>query len=179
MNHRLFEEWLFADEPLEPEQLNLLHEHLRNCDYCTQLFEAWRETEGLLKAASIALPEAGFTNRWQLRWAAEQLKRQHRQTMLMLAFYLGGAVFMLFMLGIMLLPFLFSPQPIILALLYRLTMWFGTGEVIFNFGTTLMSTIFGVLPPTLWVGMGVALASLCVLWIVTLRKLTSTRRVFA
>jgi hypothetical protein len=99
--------------------------------------------------------------------------------MLMLAFYLGGAVFMLFMLGIMLLPFLFSPQPIILALLYRLTIWFGTGEVIFNFSATLMSTIFGVLPPTLWVGMGVALASLCVLWIVTLRKLTSTRRVFA
>jgi predicted anti-sigma-YlaC factor YlaD len=179
MNHRLFEEWLFADDPLEPEQLVALRDHLENCDTCRRLCDAKNDTDALLKTAPMIAPNVGFTSRWQARWVADQRRRQRNQTLLILAFYLGGVLFFALALGLFIYPVFFSPQPLVLALVYRLTYWIEMGGLVLEFISTLLNTILSVIPPTLWIGIGVAFTSLCVLWIVAFRKLTTTRRIFA
>jgi anti-sigma factor RsiW len=178
MNHRLFEDWLLSDEPLEPEQRAELQEHLETCESCTRLAAVWQDTEALLSSTPMQAPQPGFTQRWQSRFAADVVRRQRKQTMLMLAFYLGGALFLMVPLVLILWPVFFAPQPIILAMIYRLTSWFEAGQLVVDFVSTLLVTMLGVVPPTLWIGIGVAFTSLCVLLIVALRKLTSNRRVY-
>ena len=177
MNHRPFEDWLFADQPLSATEKVALDQHLQVCDACRQLSCAWGDVETGLRKAPLVQPGEGFTQRWQTRLAADQARRQRRQTLWLLAFYLGGAAVLLLLLALMAVPLLESPAPVILALAARVTSWLSTTEVVIEFISTLFKTIFSVVPASLWIGIGVALLSLSSLWIVAFRRLTSTRRI--
>jgi predicted anti-sigma-YlaC factor YlaD len=177
MNHWPFEDWLFADQSLSSTEKEALEQHLQVCDACRQLAGAWREIDTVLRKAPLIQPVKGFTQRWHARLANDQEKRQRRQTLWLFAFYLSGAAVLLLMLGLMVVPLLESPAPVILALVARLASWLSTTDVVIEFISTLLKTIYSVVPATLWIGIGVALLSLCFLWIVAFRRLTSTRRI--
>ncbi|MDX1437119.1 MAG: zf-HC2 domain-containing protein [Anaerolineales bacterium] len=78
MNHQQFEEWIFNDEPLLPDQELALEEHLHSCEDCRRLYTAWRSAEDWLQSPATITPAAGFTARWEARAEAEQARRRRR-----------------------------------------------------------------------------------------------------
>jgi len=176
-NHLLIEEWLLSTSSLTPEEHTLLQEHLKSCESCRQLSEAWQEVEYRLKAAPMRSPEPGFTGRWQMRLAKDQLRRQRRQTIYVVALGGGVALALLVLLSVWTWPLLQNPFPYLMVWTYKLTTSFyffsGFGRAL----GTVARTLFGLVPGTLWVALLVALGSLGVIWIVAFRKLTSVRRV--
>jgi hypothetical protein len=176
-NHLPFEDWLFSDEPLDPQQNRALQGHLEGCLTCREKDLAWHEVETRLKAAPVLSPAPGFTMRWQARLAAERLRKERRQTLNILLFSLGGAGLLLFILAWLVLPALRSPEPLFWASVYRLFSLFTLANLARDSFFSFIQSITGVVPLTLWILFAGLVSELAVLWIVTLRLLTKPRRV--
>ena len=101
MNHLQFEEWIFSDEPLLPEQQTALEEHLHSCEGCRQLYAAWRSAEDWLQAPATITPQAGFTARWESRAVAQQQRRRRlRGGLLSILILLTGIALVFASLGV-------------------------------------------------------------------------------
>ena len=176
-NHLLIEEWLLSASSLTPEEHVLLQEHLKSCESCRQLSDAWQEVEYQFKVAPMRSPEPGFTGRWQTRLAEHQLRLQRRQAIYVLALGGGIALVLLAFLGVWAWPLVRNPLPYLMVWGYQLTTTFyffsGVGQAL----STVVRTLLGLVPGTLWVALLIALGSLGVIWIVAFLKLTSPRRV--
>lgn len=176
-NHQPFEDWLLSEETFSFQETRTLQEHLQTCDSCHQLSASWREVEDRLQNAPVISPAPGFTSRWQAGLAADRLKQERRQTLYMLLFTVGGAVLLLVLLGILMLPAFKSPIQLLLGWAYQLMALISFVGASAEALTTSLRTLFGVVPATLSAGMAVALGTLCVVWIVSIQKLTSIRRI--
>lgn len=176
-NHLLIEEWLLSASDLTPEESHQLQEHLKSCESCRQLSEAWQEVEYRLKSSPMRSPQAGFTARWQQRFVADRLRRQQWQTVSMLAVGGGIALALLATLAVWAWPVVQNPLPYLMLWVYRLTTIFYTLSGVGQALDTVVRAILRLVPGTLWVAILVALGSLGVIWIVAFRKLTSPRRV--
>ena len=176
-NHLHIEEWLLSASSLTPDEQSLLQEHLKSCESCRQLSEAWQEVEYQLKATQMRSPEPGFTGRWQSRLAQDQHRRQRWQAIYVVGLCSGIALVLILFLGVWAWPVIRNPLPYLLVWGYQLTTTFyffsGIGRAL----ETVVRTLLGLVPGTLWVAILVALGSLGVIWIVAFRKLTSPRRV--
>ena len=104
MDHKLYETWLVADEPLLPDQEQSLAEHLKTCETCRQLQASWQEVEGFFDEQVFYRPAPGFTQRWQLRLAEElnleHEKQQLRSTWMFLGATTGAALLVLIILTV-------------------------------------------------------------------------------
>lgn len=74
MNHRPFEDWLFADQQLTSEQERELRLHLRACVACACLSEA----NAALRRAQTVTPVPGFAVRFQARLTAHKAAQRRR-----------------------------------------------------------------------------------------------------
>jgi hypothetical protein len=175
--HLLIEEWLLSASSLTPEEHALLQEHLKSCVACRQLSDAWQEAEYQLKAAPVRSPEPGFTGRWQMRLAQEQLRVQRQQTIYVLALGGGIALTLIVILGLWSLPVLRNPLPYLMVWGYQLITSFYLLSDVGGALSIVARMLVGLVPDTLWVAFLVALGSLGVIWIVAFRKLTSPGRV--
>ncbi len=191
MNHKLYEDWLFAkpsedwrtadlpvaDETLTSQEAKALQEHLSACESCQQLSHAWRELDTHLTAAPLVGPAPGFTSRFQLRLEAERRRIERRQSFVVLGFSVAGAVLALGSLAVLFWPWLKTPSALMWAGAYRLfsLAWFF--EAVGDFFTSLAVTMASVISP-LWFILFVGLVcELAVLWVVSLRLLTNPRRI--
>ena len=99
MDHKPYESWLVADEPLQPDQEISLQEHLETCKSCRQLQTSWRKVEVIFAERNFIQPQPGFTERWQLRLLDElnidSKKQQLRSTWIFLAATTGAAFLVL------------------------------------------------------------------------------------
>jgi hypothetical protein len=176
MNHHYFEDLLFAEQPLTPQDNAALQEHVRDCESCQILANAWQEVESQLHRSAILEPASGFTDRWQTRLALDSQRVQRKQSMLLLGFSIGGATVLLASLAVLLLPLADSPLVFVAAWLSRLAEMIGlinnTGDVISKLFET-----FGGSVSLIWVIFGTGLVSLlAVLWLVSYRVLSAPRR---
>jgi predicted anti-sigma-YlaC factor YlaD len=78
MNHQPFEEWIFSEKALSPDQRLGLENHLSTCADCRQLFTAWQSAEDMLHEPVTAGPDQGFALRWQANAVADQARRRRR-----------------------------------------------------------------------------------------------------
>ncbi len=176
-DHQFFEERLLTEATLSPEEALQVQEHLQTCESCRRLSYAWEEVEEQLEKSPIVSPTPGFIRRWEVRLAEEQERIRRQQTTLILSFSLGGAVLSLLIVGFLLLPLLQSPYPYFLVWAYQVvTSFYFASSVSLALGTVIQ-TIYEIMPPTLWIAVFIATGALCALWIFTLQKLTSPRRV--
>lgn len=176
MNHQYYEDLLFAEQPLMPEDKATLQEHLRGCESCQMLATAWQEVESQLHRSAMLEPAPGFSDRWQIRLEREFQRVQRRQSMLLLGFSIGGATLLLASLAVLLLPLADSPIVFVAAWLSRVAEVIGylnnTGDVV----GVLFEAISGSLS-MIWVIFGAGLVSLlAVLWLVSYRVLSAPRR---
>jgi anti-sigma factor RsiW len=177
--HLRFEDWLLSQEPLSRADAQALQEHLQSCSTCSQLAEAWRGVETELQRAALAVPKPGFSQRWQARWEEEILRKKRRQTLYILFFSIGGALSLLLLLGVLFWPVLRAPLPFLLTIVYQLTGTFYAMNASASLIFELLRTVLAVIPVSLWVGIIVAVSGLAVVWIVSMKKLTSTWRVIS
>lgn len=182
MNHRLYEDWLFAHfdpigNDLSAQQVKELENHLKECVTCQQLADSWRQVEVELRRPVIAEPPAGFTLRWQARLDAERVRLHRRQSLAVLVFSLAAAGLVFGSLLVLAWPWLGSPQVLFWSWFYRLyTMVFYAGEVQ-EFLRPVFQAATGAIPFTGWMLLVGVLCQLGVLWIVSFRLITNPRRV--
>jgi len=180
MDHKPYESWLVADEPLLPEQEMRLQEHLKSCEACRQLHSSWDEIEGIFEERIFILPKPDFTERWQRRLAAEinieTEKQQARSTWMFLAATTGSAFLVLVILAI---RFFSSVQNSTEAFVSSMTFMAG----VLNLTATIQKAILPILEvliisvPTPWWLLFVAITSMLalVLTFSTLRILKARR----
>jgi anti-sigma factor RsiW len=177
LNHLPFEDWLLTSETLSQDEARQLQEHLQSCQACTRLSVALREIDQELHNAPVLTPAPGFVSRWQTRLEANRIQSHRRQTFLIMFLCIGGAMFMLSLLGLAIFPVLRSPWPVFLAFLYELTSTFMLASVISEALVTVLKAIFEIIPVTQWAAIWVALAGLGALWVVAMHRLTLPRRI--
>ena len=99
MGHQPYETWLISEEPLLPEDKQLLDEHIESCDACRQLSYSWVEVQGLFREPQLARPSPGFAKRWQARLVEVELleaeRRQKRMSWMFFAVMAGAAAILL------------------------------------------------------------------------------------
>jgi hypothetical protein len=182
MNHRLYEDWLFAHldpagSDLNPQQVKELESHLAECGSCQQLADSWRQVEVELHRPVMVEPAAGFTLRWQARLEADQARLHKRQALAMLAFYLSAGALVLGSLLALVWPWLGSPQVLFWSWFYRLyTVVSYAGEVQ-EFLRPVVQVATSSVPFTGWVFLVGILCELGVLWLVSFRLITNPRSV--
>ncbi len=178
-NHQPFSAWLYSEEPLAPEQRRLLQEHLRDCESCRQLQTAWGEVRSLLKATPPVSPAAGFTVRWQAH--LEQARRieeqrQRRQGLVLLGIT-GGIAAILFLLLLTGAAGVFDdPIQYLFLIAYRFVYLFTYAISLRDFVVEFLRPALTGLPPLLYVLIPGVITLICVLWVVAIRTLTTSRR---
>jgi hypothetical protein len=95
--------------------------------------------------------------------------------LLILLFSVGGAAALLTILGILALPLLRSPLPMLVRTAYQVTQVVSLTDTLLETAGALSRTVFDIFPTSLLIGIFTALGALCVLWIVTVRQLTTQR----
>lgn len=176
-NHQPFETWLLTEGALTQEESHALQEHLNDCQACRKLSEALREVERELRAASVLSPAPGFVQRWQAHAEADRLRLYRRQTFFIMLLSIGGAMFLQTWLASVLYPLIQSPVPVLLAVVYEFTSTLTLATAIGEALMTVLRTVVGVIPPTQWAAIWLALAGVGALWIITLQRLTRPRRI--
>jgi len=176
MNHQYFEDLLFAEQPLPPEENAALQKHLHGCETCQMLAGAWQEVENQLHRSAMLEPAPGFVDRWQMRLSLDNHRVERRQSMLLLGFSIGGATLLLASLIVLLLPLADSPIVFVAAWLSRLAevanIVVSTGDLI----SSLLQAIGGT-ASLIWLILGAGLISLLTaLWLVSFRVLSAPRR---
>lgn len=182
MNHRLYEDWLFAHldpsgDELSAQQVRELQAHLKDCASCQRLASSWRQVDAHLRRPVMAEPAAGFTLRFQARLEAEKARLHRRQSLFVLAFSLAAAALVFGSLLVLLWPWLGSPQVLFWSWFYRLYTMASYAGVVQEFLRTVLQTATGTVPLTGWMLIVGLVCELGVLWIVSYRLITNPRRV--
>lgn len=170
-DHLHIENLILADRSLNPEEHQALETHLEACESCRALASNWREVEQALSQASVVLPKAGFTARWHIHQVADTLRRNRRQNLMIMVFSIGGASLLLTVLFLLVYPLLRDPLPLLLVFGYQLAALFSTASATGSALGTLVRTLVEVIPPTLWIGLGVLISGLFFIWFISLQRL--------
>jgi anti-sigma factor RsiW len=175
MNHRFFEERLFADEPLPPGEQILLEEHIHTCERCRALRTAWQETEVELKLAQWVNPREGFSQRWRERYLRQTALAQQRRALgVFLVTSLLAALFAFPFFALIASP----AQPLwlrVMVAVYNLSALIPAVEGVVTFLSTVGRAIAQVIPPMLEIAFGMAFLGLMAIWLVMLRKFSFGR----
>jgi len=79
MSHQPFENWLFSDEPIEPEDSEALEAHLKQCEQCREISTALDWVYETISTVKTPEPSPGFTQRWHQNLAVYREKQQERR----------------------------------------------------------------------------------------------------
>jgi hypothetical protein len=179
MSHQPYEDWLFSDEPLSPEQTRELRSHLGMCDTCRQLSVSWVDIRNLFQVTPQVVPEAGFSARWLTRLEEKEKRTKQRQSWLMLIFTGGVATFILLMMGINLFTSIDQPMQLFLLGINKITEWLTIIKAANEVLSALAGLVSIMIPPMWWGMLAVAISLLCLLWIYSLKQLIQPRRMIS
>jgi len=166
MNHRPFEDWLLADEPLTSEQKTDLQAHLKTCPSCLAL----AEVNMALRVTKPAAPAPGFETRFQSRLAARRVAQRRRNFWGILILVVSAVVLFLWLA----LPFLLwavrSPVDVIATWLTTLSLVFTSLLAYGKAGSVILRVASDFVPTYLWVAVFVLTGLFGLLWVVSIRK---------
>jgi hypothetical protein len=175
MNHRPFEDWLLENQPLTPEQKLELKAHLKTCTSCSSL----TEIDLALKSRRMVSPTVGFTDRFQLRLAAERKLKHTRQLwglgILGLLAILAVGVFFFQVFSV----WQISPVQIFVTWINWWISMVSSVRTYGSIGLVFLKTAAGIIPLPLWLGITGGSFLLILVWIASLWKLsysTNARR---
>jgi hypothetical protein len=180
MNHQLFEDWLFSEEPLPADDERELRDHLMDCEQCSGLENAWLDVERLFVEATDIEPAPGFINRWQATLeadrAVEKTVRQRWQSLIFMVVIANFATVALVLMGVQLFNTYGSVTEWVMSWIYKAA----TVMVLINgFGNafvTISRTIPQLVPNGWWVAIAITLGLSTIVWFVSMTKLSSLQR---
>jgi hypothetical protein len=171
MNHRPFEDWLLANEPLTTEQKNDLQSHLRACPSCMAL----AEVNVVLHMARPVSPASGFANRFQARLIAKRAAERRRNLIGIILLAASGVLAL----------FWFTLPYVLWAIESPVEMfatWFASAiylvislQVFLQAGSVVFRVASGFIPVYAWVTAFFLFAISGSLWILFFRKFASLR----
>jgi hypothetical protein len=167
MNHRPFEDWLLADQPLNPSQKRELDGHLRACKVCSAI----AESNLALRSARLVAPAPGFTVRWQERLVVARRAQRRRTLLGTLFFSLGGLLLLGLLTGPILVSLIGSPAEWISAMVHALLFVYTTTLAVAEAGSVLFRVLPGFVPPFAWLVLFSALSGFALLWSVSIWRL--------
>ena len=175
MNHRPFEDWLLENQSLTPDQNQDLNNHLKICTSC----KALTEVDLMLKAPQMAGPQAGFTDRFQFKLAAEKHLLRKRQR-----WGLGILGLISFItLGFVVVQLLSIWQNYPAEILVRWVTWwitlFSSFKTFGTIGLVFLKVASDFIPLPMWLGIIGGSFLLVLIWVTSLWKLsysTNARR---
>jgi hypothetical protein len=168
MNHRPFEDWLLADEPLTPKQKRELRTHLQTCTACAAL----SEVNLALQSARAVAPAEGFSSRFQVRLAARQ--KALRRCNFWGFFILVSSVVsvLLWLCWPTLRVALQSPVNLLASWLSYLVSLWATLQAMGHVGSLFARTVPGFVPAYVWTVIFLSVIGWSLLWVVSLMKFT-------
>jgi len=166
MNHRPFEDWLLAEEPLTTDQKADLQEHLNSCTTCTAL----AEVNLALRTRKIAAPAPGFSTRFQSRLAvrrAAQRRRNFWGILVLVGSAVGLFIWMIF-------PYvqwvLASPMDVFVTWISTLSLVFSSLLAFGRAGSVMLRVASGFIPVHVWVAVFSLTGLASLLWVASIRK---------
>lgn len=176
LNHQPFRDWLFDEEPLEPQDALALQEHLRTCEECQRQRQAWNGALHFLQSASEISPVDGFVNRWQLRLATQRERKQNKLAWAYFFAAAGLAVVSLAVLGWQVAAALQTPQNLLLMLLLKAAGWITMLSSVDDYVSVFLALLPG-LPVVGLVFLVGFISMISVLWLATYKRLNAVRRI--
>lgn len=85
MKHLQFEEWLLTEEKLSASQEAELVKHTETCQSCNEFAAAAREMQNTFRKIEFAVPEPGFTARWEQNLERYEYRRRSWKGWLLLS----------------------------------------------------------------------------------------------
>jgi len=168
MNHRPFDDWLLADQPLTPQQARDLQAHLQSCPQCAALAEV---NLALSSARAVPAP-AGFTDRFQSRLAAQRRAVQARNRW-------GFLILIMSVIGILtglawpvLKSVVQSPMDLVTTWFSDLVSLWAALQAMSHVSAVLIRVVPGFIPASAWAVILLAGGGCSLLWAFSLRKLT-------
>jgi hypothetical protein len=175
-NHQLFKDWLFSEEPLDPQDELALQEHLRTCEQCQNQRQAWNGALHFLQSAHQVSPAQGFLNRWQERLTAQRLRRQYKWAWAFFGVAALMALAILAFLGWQAVEALRTPQDLLLFLFLRLAGWITLFNSLGDY-LSIFRALFPALPVLGLVFFVGFISMISVLWLATYKRLSAVRRI--
>jgi hypothetical protein len=154
-----------------------LAEHLRNCQSCRELKASWSGVEQVFREARPVGPSPGFSQRWQVRLAEQQLQVQRRQSLKLLSFTGGSALILLILMVMSTIELLRSPYNLVLLSVYRMFSFLLAAEETRQAIIAFSDALFRSIPEAVWPALGIGIVLAGTLWIVVYHQLTSPRRI--
>jgi hypothetical protein len=168
MDHRPFEDWLLENQPLNADQKRQLNTHLQTCSTCTAI----AEVNLALKSARMAVPAAGFSDRFQLRLATRKVVLRRRN-------FWGFSLLTISVLGIMvwiswpvLKDLVLSPVNLLASWFSSLVSFWASLQAIVRAGMVLIKVAPGFVPTYIWTVILFAAGGWSLVWVVSLMKFT-------
>lgn len=176
LNHQPFRDWLFSEEPLDPQDALQLQEHLRTCEECQCQRLAWNEAQHLIQNTGQISPTPGFVNRWQERLAVQRLQKQHKLAWVFFFMAAGLAAMSLAILGWQVMETLRAPQNLMLILFLRVASFVTLLNSVGDYLSVFRAMVPG-LPVVGLVFFTGFISMISVLWLATYKRLSAVRRV--
>lgn len=168
MNHRPFEDWLLDNQALTVDQKRQLNTHMQTCRSCAAL----GEVNLALRSVRVAMPAAGFADRFQVRLIARKQALRWRN--------IWGFTFLtLSVLGLfvwiswpVLKDLIQTPVNLLAAWISSLISYWASLQAIFQAGMVLFKVAPGFVPTYVWTVILFAAGGWSLVWVVSLMKFT-------
>ena len=168
MDHRPFEGWLLNNQTLDADEKRQLNAHLQVCSSCTAL----AEVNLALKSVKMATPAAGFTDRFQIRLAAQKNAMRRRN-------FWGYMLLTLSVLGVLaviawpvITSMLQSPVNVLASWLGSMLSIWASLDAMAHVGMVFFKIVPGFIPAYIWIVILFAACSWSLLWVFSLIKFT-------
>lgn len=168
MDHRPFEDWLLAEDPLTPQQTRELSAHLQNCRSCSALAEVNLAFRSVRQAA----PAAGFAGRFQVRLAAQRRAMRRRNVVGFIVLVVSVVSLLAGLAWPVLRTAVQSPVGLLGSWLSSLVNVWVSLQVLFHAGSVLLRVAPGFVPGYIWAILLFALTGWSAVWVVSLKKFT-------
>ena len=180
MNHQLIKTWLLSDEPLLPEQVKTVQEHLTTCESCLSLADSWLEVKVILNKSDPIQPVIGFAERWQARYieqsqCLEQRRQRQSWWFFLIAATLAGLLFTLLVAQVI--ASFSSPIEVFVSGVFLFSEAIASLATLQSLMTTLLNTLLLIIPSYWWFLLTGVLSGLIIIWLVSLRLVIYPRRI--
>ena len=166
MNHRPFEDWLLAEQPLTSDQKADLQDHLKACPSCL----AMAEVNLALRTKKVISPASGFTTRFQSRLAVRR-SAQRRRNMAGILILVVSAVALIVALVFPYIAWVFnSPLEVFVTWVTTLSLVISSLLAFGKAGSVMLRVASGFIPVFLWVVVFALAGFAGLLWVASIRK---------
>ncbi|MGA2489038.1 MAG: hypothetical protein ABSF99_02460 [Anaerolineales bacterium] len=168
MDHRPFEGWLLNNQAMAADEKRQLEAHLQVCSSCAAL----AEVNLALKSVKMAEPAAGFTDRFQVRLAAQKKALRRRNFWGFLLLTLSVLSVLTLITWPVITSLLHSPVDLLASWLGWLLSFWAALQAMAQAGWVLFKVIPNFLPSYIWTVVLFTACGWSLLWVFSLIKFT-------